>query len=192
MVSTNPYAKLREECKVALKDAMGRLYPEISVQAIMLERPPTPEFGELASAICFEFAKKIKKKPRELAEKIVKSIDLSQFPLIQSIEVAGKGYINFHVNFPKFAELTINSVKKFDIEYGCVKTSDPKKIIVEHTSANPIHPIHIGQARNPILGDAIARILEARGHTVFRHYYVDDVGRQTAVIAYLHCNKLYN
>ncbi|MEA2089350.1 MAG: arginine--tRNA ligase [Thermoproteota archaeon] len=184
MPSINPYAKLREECKIALKDTINRLYPGVSVPPIMLERPPTPEFGELASAVCFEFAKQTATKPRELAEKIVKSVDLSQFLLVRSVEAAGEGYINFYVNFPKFAELTIESVRELDMEYGYVKTINPKKIIVEHTSVNPLHPIHIGQARNPILGDAIARILKARGHTVFRHYYVDDVGRQTAVIAY--------
>jgi arginyl-tRNA synthetase len=57
-------------------------------------------------------------------------------------------------------------------------------VIVEHTSVNPLHPIHIGQARNPMLGDALARILEYRGHEVSRHYYIDDVGRQSSVVAY--------
>ena len=58
------------------------------------------------------------------------------------------------------------------------------EIIVEHTSVNPLHPIHIGQARNPMLGDALARILECRGNKVSRHYYIDDVGRQSSVVAY--------
>jgi arginyl-tRNA synthetase len=71
-----------------------------------------------------------------------------------------------------------------DNAYGYIKTSEPQKILLEHTSVNPIHPIHIGQARNPMLGDAIARILTAHGHKVSTHYYVDDVGRQSAVIAY--------
>ena len=55
---------------------------------------------------------------------------------------------------------------------------------MEHTSVNPLHPIHIGQARNPMLGDALARILECRGHEVSTHYYIDDVGRQSSVVAY--------
>jgi arginyl-tRNA synthetase len=68
--------------------------------------------------------------------------------------------------------------------YGFAKTDEPVKVIVEHTSVNPLHPIHIGQARNPMLGDALARILTERGHKVSRHYYIDDVGRQSSVIAY--------
>ncbi len=78
----------------------------------------------------------------------------------------------------------MESVKNLGFEYGFVKTDTPKKIIVEHTSVNPLHPIHIGQARNPMLGDALARILQCRGHEVSRHYYIDDVGRQSSVVAY--------
>ncbi|MBC7129903.1 arginine--tRNA ligase, partial [Candidatus Bathyarchaeota archaeon] len=87
-------------------------------------------------------------------------------------------------NFAKFSALTLESARQLDEIYGLVKVDKPLRIIVEHTSVNPLHPIHIGQARNPMLGDSLARILAARGHKVFRHYYVDDVGRQTAVVAY--------
>jgi arginyl-tRNA synthetase len=57
-------------------------------------------------------------------------------------------------------------------------------VIVEHTSANPLHPINVATARNPVLGDTLSRILKARGHTVYRHFYIDDVGRQSSVVAY--------
>ena len=111
-------------------------------------------------------------------------MDKSSFNLIEKVAPAGAGYINFHVNFAKFSALTLESVKALGFEYGFVKTDKPKKIIVEHTSVNPLHPIHIGQARNPMLGDALARILQYRGHEVSRHYYIDDVGRQSSVVAY--------
>jgi arginyl-tRNA synthetase len=184
MVSVNPFAEFREECETALKEALSRLYTHISIPQIMLESPPSPEFGELSSSLCFEIAKKTGEKPIEMAEKVVRSIDASRFALILSLKAAGKGYVNFYVDLPKFSQLTLESIRALDIEYGYVKTDKPKKIIVEHTSVNPLHPIHIGQARNPILGDAVASVLKARGHKVSRHYYVDDVGRQTAVIAY--------
>ena len=184
MVSVNPFAEFRAGCETALKDALNRLYPQISIPSILLESPPSPKFGELASSACFELAKQTEKKSRKIAEQIVQIIDVSGFPLIQSVKAAGEGYINFYVDFEEFSRLTIESARTLDNEYGYVKTSKPKRVIVEHTSVNPIHPIHIGQARNPMLGDALARILKAHGHTVFRHYYVDDVGRQSAVIAY--------
>jgi len=184
MVSVNPFAEFRGECETAIGDALNRLYPEISVSFIALESPPSPEFGELSSSMCFELSKQTGRKPREIADQIADTIDVSGFPLIQSVKAAGEGYVNFYVNFARFSNLTINSVRALDGEYGYVKSDKPARTIVEHTSVNPIHPIHIGQARNPVLGDALARVLRARGHTVFRHYYIDDVGRQTAVIAY--------
>lgn len=184
MISVSPFREFRDECETALRDALKKTHPQISLPPITLEYPPSPEFGELASSMCFELAKQTAEKPREMADKIAKVIDVSRFPLIRSVEAAGGGYINFHVNLADFSRLTLESARALDTEYGYVRAEKPRKIVVEHTSVNPIHPIHIGQARNPVLGDALARILKARRNTVFRHYYIDDVGRQTAAIAY--------
>ncbi|UCC58515.1 MAG: arginine--tRNA ligase [Candidatus Bathyarchaeum sp.] len=184
MAAVNPFKEFHAGCEAVLKDALNKLYPNFVLPSMLLESPPNLQFGELATSVCFEIAKHAKKKPRNVAEETVKQIDVSGFPLIQSVEAAGAGYINFRVNSEKFFRLTLESARALDVEYGYVKTSEPKTIMLEHTSVNPIHPIHIGQARNPILGDALARILTEHGHTVSRHYYVDDVGRQSAVIAY--------
>ena len=184
MVSENPLAVFRSECESSLENAIKAMLPEIQIPRLALETPPNPEFGQLASSLCFEFAKQINEKPVPLAKRLVKAMDKSEFYLIERVVAAGGGYINFYANFAKFSALTIDSARNFDAEYGLVKTDKPSKIIVEHTSANPIHPLHIGQARNPMLGDAIARLLKLRGHEVNRHYYVDDVGRQAAVLAY--------
>jgi len=184
MVSVNPFAEFYSGCETALKDALNRLYPDFPLPSILLEVPPNLEFGELAASVCFELAKHAKKKPQSIAEEIVYAIDVSGFPLIESVQAAGAGYINFRVYSETFSRLTLESARTLDAEYGYVKTSKPQKILLEHTSVNPVHPIHIGQARNPMLGDAMARILTVHGHNVSRHYYVDDVGRQSAVIAY--------
>jgi arginyl-tRNA synthetase len=184
MVSENLFAVFRLECESVLEDAFKKLFPKIQVARLALERPPSPEFGQLASSLCFELAKQVGEKPLVLAERLVEALDKSKFSLVEHVAAAGGGYINFHVDFAKFSALTLESARQLDAEYGFVKTQKPLKIIVEHTSVNPLHPIHIGQARNPMLGDAIARLLKSRGHIVFRHYYIDDVGRQTAVIAY--------
>jgi arginyl-tRNA synthetase len=184
MISENPFAALRKECENILKEALEKVFPRIVVVNLALEKPPNPDFGQLASSMCFELAKQFGEKPITIAERIVDAIDRSKFSLIENVFPAGGGYINFHANFAKFSSLTIESARKFDENYGFIKTGNPLRVIVEHTSVNPLHPIHVGQARNPMLGDALARILKSRGHTVFRHYYIDDVGRQTAVVAY--------
>ncbi len=184
MLSKNPFADFRSECKTCLRRVIQDLFPDMQVERLAFEKPANPEFGQLASSLCFELAKQLGQKPIAIAEQLVEALDRSQFSLIERVETAGGGYINFYVDFPKFSAMTLDSVRHLDDEYGFVKTDSTSKIIVEHTSANPLHPMHIGQARNPMLGDAIARILEARGHTVYRHFYVDDIGRQSAVLAY--------
>ncbi len=184
VTSVDPFAEFRDECERALAKAFKKLFPEIQITNLALERPSSPEYGQLASSLCLEFAKKVNKKPLEMANTLIKGVNKSRLQLIEKIVPAGAGYINFHADFGKLATRTLESTKQLDAEYGLVKTDKPTKIVVEHTSVNPLHPIHIGQARNPILGDAVARMLEARGHTVFRHYYIDDVGRQSSVIAY--------
>jgi arginyl-tRNA synthetase len=184
MVSVNPFQEFYAECETVLKDALNRLYPAFPLPSILLEVPPNLEFGELAASVCFELAKHAKKAPRKIAAELVQAIDVTGCQLVESVQAAGAGYVNFHVNSETFSRLTLESIGELDAEYGYVKTCEPKKILLEHTSVNPVHPIHIGQARNPMLGDAISRILLNRGHEVSRHYYVDDVGRQSAVIAY--------
>jgi arginyl-tRNA synthetase len=183
MVAVSPFALFKESCHKALKMALDKLFPQVAV-LFVLELPPYPEFGELSSSVCFELAKQLGKKPLSLAKQIVKAVDLLSFPLIREVKAAGDGYVNFYVKLPEFAQSTIESARALNVKYGLVKTEKPSRIIVEHTSANPIHPINVGQARNPVLGDCLARLLKERGHDVSRHYYVDDVGRQTAVIAY--------
>jgi len=183
-VSVNPFGKLREECLGLLVEVLKEDFPDFQFSSLVLDLPPSMQFGELSSSVCFELAKMIRESPRVLAEKIASRIDVSASSLVERVEAAGGGYINFYADYANFSALTLESARRFDKEYGFVKTEMPKKVIVEHTSVNPVHPIHIGQARNPILGDALARILRARGHEVYTHYYIDDVGRQTAVIAY--------
>jgi arginyl-tRNA synthetase len=183
MISINPFAEFREECEAALAYALKKALPEIKVDKLSLDKPPNTDFGQLASSLCFELARKLNQKPHALAEHLVIAMRKSSFSLIEKVVPTG-GYVNFHADFSKFSALTLESVRQMNFEYGFVKTDQPAKILVEHTSVNPLHPIHIGQARNPMIGDALARILECRGHTVSRHYYIDDVGRQSSVVAY--------
>ncbi|MEM3640407.1 MAG: arginine--tRNA ligase, partial [Candidatus Bathyarchaeia archaeon] len=176
MISRNPFGEFRRECEAVLSEALKNTSPELTNKHLPFEKPPTLEFGQLASSICFELAKQINEKPFTLAERLIKVMDGSKFSLIERVVAAGGGYINFYVNFAKFSALTLESIRQLDAHYGLVENDKPLKIIVEHTSVNPLHPIHIGQARNPMLGDALVRMLKSRGHKVSCHYYIDDVG----------------
>lgn len=182
MSSVNPFEEFRNGCRKVLTGTVRQLFPNVSL-SLSFASPPDPRFGELSSALSFELAKNTGKKPSEIAELIAGSIELSGTALLKSVKAAG-GYVNFYMNMPEFARLTLTSIQALGTKYGNVKAEKTSTIIVEHTSANPIHPIHIGTARNPVLGDSLARILRTSGHTVRTHYYVDDVGRQTSVVAY--------
>ncbi|MEM2815574.1 MAG: arginine--tRNA ligase [Candidatus Bathyarchaeia archaeon] len=184
MISENPIAEFRNECELLLKRAIEKVCPGEAPERVIFERPPCWEYGQLASSICFELARKLGEKPINLAGRLTEAVDRSRFLFVKDVVAAGGGYINFHINFANFSMLTLESVRNLDNDYGSVKVDKPLRIIVEHTSVNPLHPIHIGQARNPMLGDSLARMLKHRGHSVYCHYYVDDVGRQTAVVAY--------
>lgn len=96
-----------------------------------------------------------------------------------------RGFLNLKFNEDIIGGEAISLYEKgWRVDVIKVGGAEAKNIVVEHTSANPVHPLHIGHARNASLGDTLARMLEARGHRVVRRYYVNDVGRQTAIVVY--------
>ncbi len=103
---------------------------------------------------------------------------------IRDRATAVQGYINFHADTTEYSKLVLEAIIKEDKEYGFIKTSNPQKVMVEHTSANPNSPLHIGNARNSILGDSLASLLENRGNDVTIHFLVNDMGRQVAMATY--------
>ena len=166
------------------KKAAGHGLPDLDV-ASTLEDPPNQTFGHLASSLSFELAKVQKKKPIEVARSLAETImGAAKLDLIESIEATEPGYVNFRANLARLTELTLKSIQRDGSEYGLLKTRAPEKTVVEHTSANPARPIHIGTAKGAIFGDALARLLAARGHIVQTHFYIDDTGRQVAIMAY--------
>ena len=138
-------------------------------EEIKLEIPPE-EMADLAFP-CFHLAKKFKKSPIEIATEIAGSIGKGEW--IERVE-AVNGYVNFFINVDKLANETIKAIFKMKDEFGSYEKKGIK-VIVEHTSANPNGPLHVGRARNPIIGDTISRILKFAGYDVITQYYVDDM-----------------
>ena len=179
----NPFGAFKQECDRALRKALTQAYPTFKPLRFLVEPPSNPQYGDLSSTIGFDLAKTFQVNPSEAAEKIFKILESEAFNLVSEVNLAG-GYINFKVNHVRLAELTFKALEKLEEAYGLLKTDRPEKIIVEHTSANPNGPLHVGTARNAILGDCLSRLLAARGHQVRRHFYVNDMGRQVAIVAY--------
>ncbi|HJJ56197.1 MAG TPA: arginine--tRNA ligase, partial [Methanocorpusculum sp.] len=149
------------------------------------------DHADLASTIAFAIAKKERKNPSviasDIANKIQQNSDESEF----SVSVIGP-YINFTFN-KSYIEKSISAA--VNPNYGQLpKKSD--RIILEHTSANPNGPLHIGHIRNTVIGDTLVRVLRKAGYQVDAQYYLNDMGRQIAIVAWgiknLHYDRLPN
>jgi len=168
-----PYQAFKEEVSEQLGKIIERIYG-LKVE-IKLEKPRG--IADLAFP-CFSLAKSIKKNPVEIAKEIAENMEKGRW--IDKVE-ALNGYVNFFINMEKMAEETIKAIREMGNEYGKLDNKGVK-VIVEHTSANPNGPLHVGRARNPIIGDTIARILKFGGYDVVTQYYVDDMGKQVATL----------
>src|SRR3989442_14350557 len=189
--SSDPFGRFRAECDELLRTAYSNLqnsdkkrFPELDI-ASSLEDPPNQEFGHLASSVSFELARVQKTKPMAIAREIVDELNKTkQQHLVESVQAAEPGYVNFKAKIEALAQLTLDAILQEGSTYGLLKTNQPHRVIVELTSANPARPIHIGTAKNSIFGDTLARILDGRGHHVKTNFYIDDTGRQVAQMAY--------
>jgi arginyl-tRNA synthetase len=168
-----------EQCKqaitVALQRVVSRYHPTAEIH---LEIPPSG-MGDFAFP-CFSLAPRAKKSPNELAQDIAANI--AKIKWVTKIEAAG-GYINFFLDISSLTSATFQSILQKKESYGYLP-SRKKKIIIEHTSANPNGPLHVGRARNPIIGDTLVRIFKAAGYDVESQFYLDDMGKQVAILAW--------
>jgi arginyl-tRNA synthetase len=141
---------------------------------IVTERPPKLSMGEVASPLCFELAKRLKKPPRALAQEIANS--LKPIPGVARVEVAGGGYLNAFLDRAEFFRAACEESGR---EAAAPAPSAPK-VMVEHTSVNPNKAAHIGHLRNAVLGDTFCRLLRHAGRRVEVQNYIDNTGVQVA------------
>ncbi|MBN2320007.1 MAG: arginine--tRNA ligase [Acidobacteria bacterium] len=139
--------------------------------------PPKIELGELALPVAFDLARKVKRSPVEIAREL--AADAAGIPGIGKVDVAGKGFLNFHIDRSVFTRQLAESIELG--KYGrLTDPADTGKIIVEHTNINPNKAAHIGHLRNASLGDAFVRCLRFLGHDVEVQNYLDNTGVQVA------------
>jgi arginyl-tRNA synthetase len=123
------------------------------------------------------WAKELKASPAEIASRAARVAPASPFEPLQ----AEGPYVNFRVDPAKFSELVMASVRLMGNRYGA-SPARKERILLEHTSVNPTGPLHVGRARNPLLGDSLGRLLRFAGHPVQREYYVNDIGKQMVLL----------
>ncbi|WP_415489235.1 arginine--tRNA ligase [Candidatus Hikarchaeum yamanae] len=166
---------MRSEVENAFECVCSQL--DLHMSDFGLEEPPEEVEAILASNIAYRVQKEMGKPPSEVAGKIVKLLDLENFQYVDRVYAEGP-YINF-VPSAKYFKETLEGAQEEN--YGQFQKRG-ETVIVEHTSANPTGPVHVGRARNPIIGDSISRILSFAGYQVERQYYVNDSGKQVATL----------
>jgi arginyl-tRNA synthetase len=170
------YRELIKQAAESVQAAIDKLEWEFEV-GIKFEQPPNPDMGDLATNVAFQLAGRLQKSPVDVSQSIMDHLEIP--PLIDRVETRGP-YLNFFIDHSKFFQQVLDSV---DEEYGQLELQDDS-VILEHTSANPNGPLHIGHIRNAIIGDSLARILRAGGYPLETQYYVNDMGRQIAMIVW--------
>lgn len=167
--------RFRTEVDGAVRSALSKMGvdSEFSIEI------PSTDAADLAVP-CFLMSKALKRAPKDIAEELASNIEPSG--LISDVS-ALNGYLNFKMDGVKLTEGTVKDVLEMKDRYGSLPNKGVK-VIVEHTSTNPTGPIHVGRARNPIIGDTLARILDMCGYDVSTEYYVNDVGKQVVILTW--------
>ncbi len=167
---------IREDLISALERAAASLgLPPVT--DLTLEVPRQREHGDWSSNLAMRCAKPLGRNPRELAGEIVDQLRSSNVAHVRDVEVAGPGFVNFHLE-PTWVHDVVREVVAADAAFGTNATLAGRRINLEFVSANPTGPLHAGGGRWIATGDAIANLLAAQGADVHREYYVNDTGNQ--------------
>lgn len=176
---------MKEDLHILLQRALQSLEGSllsgpVDPQMIVLDRARDSAHGDFASNIAMRLAKTAGKPPRVIAEAIIAALPAS--PIVERVEVAGAGFINFFLAKDLYARELVR-IHEAGEAYGRHRPEHPRKVLLEFVSANPTGPMHVGHGRQAAFGDALGNLLAAAGDVVTREYYINDAGRQTEILA---------
>ena len=169
--------QLRQAVEDALRQAMaaGEL-PQADLPEFILEVPGDSAHGDWACNAAMAGARTFHAAPRKIAQSIVDHLDLAP-TYFEKVEIAGPGFLNFTYR-PAFYAGVLQDINRLGQAYGRSDAGQGQRVLVEYVSANPTGPMHIGNARGGVLGDALSAVLEAAGYQVSREFYINDAGNQ--------------
>lgn len=151
----------------------------VALPRIQIDLTKDKQHGDFATNIALVLAKPAQRKPRDIAELIVKHLPPSSS--VTRIEIAGPGFINFFIA-PDSLYSIIKDIIKAGPHYGHTDLGKKQRILLEFVSSNPTGPLHVGHGRHGAYGGVVADLLEAVGYEVYREYYVNDAGRQMDIV----------
>lgn len=165
---------IEKRLKKLISNAFKNLNVDVLEENIVIERSKEKSHGDYATNVAMQMARVMKMAPVMIANK------LSEFlvdEVIEKVEVAGPGFINFFIKQESLNSL-VGTIISLDQKYGDSDYGNHKKINVEFVSANPTGDLHLGHARGAAIGDCICRLYSKIGYDVTREYYVNDAGNQ--------------
>jgi arginyl-tRNA synthetase len=182
----NPVKNIRDQIRKVVEGALAQCVTagkfSLGVPAeFVVEVPKQKDHGDFACNVAMLLAKPLRTAPRGIAEMIAAAIACPPGGLLQKVEVAGAGFINFYLN-PQWLQAIPRLVEEQGSAYGRGAPTG-QKIQVEFVSANPTGNLHMGNARGGAFGDSLASLLEAAGHAIEREYYINDAGNQIEMLA---------
>ena len=170
---------LKDQVAALLAQAIAGVAPGCAID-LDLERPKNAAHGDLSSNVAMQLAKPLRRNPRELAQAILDALPASK--LIAKTEIAGAGFINFHLQPAAWGGI-VAQVCEAGAAFGCAASGAGNKVLVEFVSANPTGPLHVGHGRQAALGDAICNLYASQGWEVYREFYYNDAGVQIQTLA---------
>ena len=158
----------------------GALPTGLDLESINVEPPRDPSHGDVATNAALVLAGKTGLKPREVAEFLAAALDRASE--LSEVSVAGPGFVNIRLS-DAFLHDRLRDVLDAGTSYGDSDLGQGQAVNVEYVSANPTGPLHVGNARGAVFGDALANLLQKTGFRVTREYYINDAGTQVDILA---------
>ena len=167
--------------KQAISEALAKALKSLGIAdaRIKLDYPENPDHGDFSTNAAMVHAKELKLPPKALAEKIVSEFRKAMPDAVESVDIAGPGFINFKVKDAVFSDEII-SIVKGGAEYGWSQADKGRKVMVEYTDPNPFKVFHIGHLMSNAIGESFSRLVESSGADVIRTCYQGDVGLHVA------------
>ena len=149
--------------------------PAFDAPEVPIDRPQRTEMGDYSSPVAMKLASLARRSPLQIAQTIVRHV--SPDPAVAVVDAVAPGFINFHLA-PEWLAGQAGLIEAAGRTFGNLNIGSGVRVQVEHVSANPTGPLHIGSGRNGAIGDTLARVMRAAGFSVGTEYYINDAGSQ--------------
>ncbi|HTX20462.1 MAG TPA: arginine--tRNA ligase [Candidatus Aquilonibacter sp.] len=169
-----------QQIELRLQTAVREILPDADISAVLVRPCPDSKFGDYQSNALMSLAKAGKLNPRQLAEKVLAKLDVSE--VCEKVEIAGAGFLNFRLKPSALAQTLEAAARGEHLFFE--KAGAPKTVVIDFSSPNVAKPMHVGHIRSTILGDCLARTLRLLGHRAIADNHIGDWGTQFGMLIF--------